>query len=503
MVFDNMRLHDMSVPCRFLVSLALAAVIVCLAVAGLSGAPVDESPARPSSQTGDVRSFGAVGDGKSDDTAAIQRAIDSQVGDIRFPRGVYRIKKTITIELDRVGPTSIVADGPATIVMASPGPALRFVGTHEGTAGPSSFKDNVWHNQRTPMVDGLEIVGAHSEASGIEADGTMQLTLTRVVVRKSLHGIHLVRRNRNVIISNCHIYENRGVGIFYDRVNLHQSNIIGCHVSYNRAGGIVIRGGDVRNVHIGTCDIEGNMGDADSEPTANVLLDSTGGSIGEVAIVGCTIQHTHNAPDSANIRINGESTARPFTKETRHGNITIAGNVLSDVKINVDVANTRGVAITGNTIWKGYTYNVRVDNSESIVVSSNVFDRNPRYHYGDANTARHGLIFTNSDGCTISDNQILDVHVDPAAVVVRNCRRFNITDCTILDCDPCGLLLEGVSNSRVSDCLIRNDRPGGKDVVSLRVTGGDGNMIVNNLLGHGHSIDRNSAYVAGNHSGVK
>lgn len=461
----------------------------------LSGGWVNHAAAQPqppittaASQT--VRDFGAVGDGLADDSAAFQRAVDSQLGDICLPKGKYRITKTITVDLDAVGPTSFAGSGAARIVMDGPGPAIRFVGTHAGTAAPETVKDNVWENQRSPMVEAIEIVGAHPKSCGIEASGTMQLTLSRVVVRKVLHGIHLVNRNRNVIISDCHIYENRGVGVFYDHLSLHQSNIIGCHISYNKQGGIVVRGGDVRNIHIGTCDIEGNMGDDDSEPTANVLLDATGGSIGEVAIVGCTIQHTHKAPNSANIRINGQSTAVTFTKETRHGNFTIADNVLSDVQVNIDIVNTRGVAITGNTIWEGFSSNLQVTNCESIVVANNVFDRNPRYHYGDGATARHGLVFADCTGATISGNHIAQVGEVDAAVIVRNCRLFNITGCTILDCSPCGLLLENVSDSRVSDCLIHESGVSAADQprVSLRASGGGGNQIATNLLGCGQDI---------------
>ncbi|HYR58746.1 MAG TPA: glycosyl hydrolase family 28-related protein, partial [Chthoniobacteraceae bacterium] len=53
-------------------------------------------------ETKTVRDFGAVGDGKADDTAAIQKAVDSGIGGIVFPKGSYRISATITIELDRV-----------------------------------------------------------------------------------------------------------------------------------------------------------------------------------------------------------------------------------------------------------------------------------------------------------------------------------------------------------------------------------------------------------------
>ena len=55
--------------------------------------------------------------------------------------------------------------------------------------------------------------------------------------------------------------------------------------------------------------------------TANVFIDATGGSIGEIAITGCTIQHTHNAPDSANIRTIGQGLPRPYAKDELRGGI--------------------------------------------------------------------------------------------------------------------------------------------------------------------------------------
>lgn len=396
------------------------------------------------------------GDGKTDNTAAFNLMIQ-QKKPLTLSKGVYRITKTIDIKLDESGPISISGDGTATILMEGPGPAFRFVGTHAGTAAPHTVQPNVWTNERSPMVEGIEIVGAHPEADGLEATGTMQFTVTRTVLRKLRHGIHLVKRNRNVLIADCHIYENRGVGIFYDDVSLHQSNIIGCHISYNEQGGIVSKAGDVRNIHIGTCDIEGNMGGADAAPSANIELDCRGGSVAEVAIVGCTIQHDHISPNSANIRFHGESTPRPFTDELRHGHLTIADNVLSDVQVNIEVTNARSVAITGNTVWKGYAHNLKLTGSESVVISGNMFDRNPRYHYGDGADSRNAIAIANSKGVTFVGNHITDVKQEPAAVHVQNCQRVNISGCTILDSEPVGILLENTSESRVSDCLILGD----------------------------------------------
>lgn len=110
-----------------------------------------------------------------------------------------------------------------------------------------------------------------------------------------------MERNRNVAISAVHLYHNRGIGLFLDDVNLHQINVGNSHISYNHGGGIVVRDGNVRNLQITGCDIEANMpADNSDTTTANILLDLSGKpddktrSIAEVAITGCTIQHSSN-----------------------------------------------------------------------------------------------------------------------------------------------------------------------------------------------------------------
>ncbi|MEO6785752.1 MAG: glycosyl hydrolase family 28-related protein, partial [Chthoniobacteraceae bacterium] len=100
----------------------------------------------------------AIGDGKADDTAAIQKAVEGG-GAVRFKRGVYRLTKTVVINLDATGFTSLAGDGVARFVMEGAGPTFKFIGTHEGTADPMTFKPNIFERQRTPMVDGIEIVG--------------------------------------------------------------------------------------------------------------------------------------------------------------------------------------------------------------------------------------------------------------------------------------------------------------------------------------------------------
>jgi hypothetical protein len=446
-----------------------------------------------------VRSFGAVGDGVADDTEALRRAINSGTGDVRLNKGVYRITETIVIDLDKVGFASLSGNGVARVVMAGKGPAFKFVGTHFKSADPGGFGPEVWDRQRMPMVDGVAISGDHPEAEGIAAAGTMQLTITRVHLRGLLHGIHLLENNRNLLVADSHIYENRGVGIYYDNVNLHQSNITGCHISYCAGGGVVSRGGNVRNIHITGCDLESNMATT-SPPAANVLIDCSNSAYGtgEVAITGCTIQHNNPSPDSANIRILGRSLPSARQALVREGNVTITGNVLSDVQVNIHLRDCRGVAISGNTFWQGYRHNLLVEDSSHIVVGSNNLDRNPRYDYGNTQSANNSVVFRNCEDCTLTGLHISNVWRDPAGLLIDNCRRFHVTQCTILDCDNAGMMLRNVTLSRVSDCLVRDDRSG-RDSESCVVAGGQRNVITGNVFHREPRVEAPATVLKDNH----
>ena len=423
-----------------------------------------------------------VGDGQADDTAALQKLVDAG-GSVQLPKGKYRLTKTVTVDLAKLGAFGLSSDGTATLIMAGTGPALKIIGTHGGTAAPKSFKPETWA-QRTPAVQGLEILGAHAEADGIEATGTMQLTLSRLTIRECRHGIHLTERNRNVIVADCHLYRNRGVGLYLDRVNQHQTNVIGCHISYNLGGGVVAMGGEVRNLHIGTSDIEANH-DENGPPSANVLLDSTGGSIAEVAIIGCTLQHNHKAPGSANIRILGAGAdpsllRREGRATTREGHITITGNVFSDVEVNIELRESRGITLTGNTFWEGFAHDLLVEDSQNILITGNNFDRNPRYLVnGNGLAERNGVVLRRLADSAFTGNIVVGVHGKEAAVDVEDSTRLRITDNSILDSDGHALRLTRLKQSLVTGNLLRDDRPAGRKSVAppLMVREGSDNRI--------------------------
>ena len=56
---------------------------------------------------GNVRDFGAVGDGRRDDTQAIRHAVEEGGGRLVLPRGTYRLTGPVEVDLDRYGPIAL------------------------------------------------------------------------------------------------------------------------------------------------------------------------------------------------------------------------------------------------------------------------------------------------------------------------------------------------------------------------------------------------------------
>lgn len=411
-----------------------------------------------------VRTAGAIGNGEHDDTEAIQKCV-ARGGAIFFPPGTYRITRPLEVSLPETGWIAFHGFGTARLLMAGAGPAIRITGTHTGSADPKRVHPGVWQQERFPLIEGLEIVGEHPDSCGIEAVQTMQLTIVKTLIRETYHAIRLHKRNRNVILSDCHIYHNRGVGVFLDDVDLHQINIVGCHISYNAAGGVVVKKGYLRNLQVAGCDIEANMS-VETEPTANILIDSRESQYGhaEIAITGCTIQHYSKVPGSCNVRFFGQD-----AQGRLWGNLTIAENVLSDVERNVEIIGARGVSITGNTFWGAVAEDLLVVDSRNIVIGPNSFDQNP--NYAGQGPYRGGVTLQGCQDCVITGLQLASIRGTEAALVVRNCHGVNITNCQLIDCLPVGILLDRVADSRVSGCIIRTVVPSPQENVAAAISG--------------------------------
>src|SRR5690606_34291539 len=117
---------------------------------------------------------------------------------------------------------------------------------------------------------------------------------------------HFTSRNRNVLIDGCHVYNTSGIGIYLDKVNIHQMIISDSHISYCKKGGIRVDESEIRDFQITGNDIEYNC-DPEGIAAADIWIDcSRGGSVREGTISGNTIQAIPS-PGGANVRFTGLS----------------------------------------------------------------------------------------------------------------------------------------------------------------------------------------------------
>ncbi|MBI1917357.1 MAG: right-handed parallel beta-helix repeat-containing protein, partial [Planctomycetes bacterium] len=394
--------------------------------------------------------FGAKGDGKTDDTPALHHAIQRGDGELVFPRGDYLISKPLYVPLERHGRLSLGGSGgTARLLMKGPGPALHLVGTHKQTALPADVAEGIWDRERMPTVRGLEIVGGHAQADGIRIDGAMQPTLVGLLIRRCRHGIHLTNRDRNVIIADCHVYENSGVGIFLDRVNLHQTNIHGSHVSYCKQGGIRIVGSEIRNLQICSNDIEYNF-DTKAPTSADILFDCRNGTVREGTITGNTIQASRS-PGGANIRLVGVGKDDPSAV----GLFAITGNLIGSQETAIHLQACRGVVVSGNCIYSGYRYSLLAEDCEHLVVSGDSIDHNPEYKGKSTDqVVLRRCRNVNLTGVLLQHTREAADKVE-ASVEVDHCENINVTGCQVLGARVRGIVVRTSRVVRVADCTIR------------------------------------------------
>ncbi|MBM4074342.1 MAG: hypothetical protein FJ267_01700 [Planctomycetes bacterium] len=438
-----------------------------------------------------VRHFGAVGDGVADDSAAIEHAVrDGADGVIEFPRGDYLISRTIHIDLARSKRLAIHGSGgTARVLMQGPGPAFEIIGHHDKSADPVTVSPLVWNDERMPTIQNIEIEGRHPDADGIRLNGVMQPTLTGLLIRRVRYGIHVTNRCRNLTVSSCHIYHNTGIGVFLDKVDLHQTNIVGNHISYNRLGGVRIEASQIRNLQITGNDIEYNnyrafnRPDDAGVPTAEIYIDcSKEGSVREGTIASNTLQATYS-PNGCNLRLIGRRS------EFGHvfGMWCISGNLIGSQQTNVHLTATRGVTFEGNYVYSGHSRNFLADDCQNLVIGANCFGHNPDYKDKELCT---GIRFVDCQNCTVTGLQIQDAQAGHHTVkdtipierqgileLIR-CQRMTLTGLQVLEGTPNGVFVEDCSDTMFTGCTIMDTRTEKQTIASVKWVGqGSSNAI--------------------------
>lgn len=307
--------------------------------------------------------WGAVGDGITDDTQAIQAAVDSIDGGVLFfrPGAIFKVSDTISIDTSKV--KGIIGNN-ATIITASDIDILHISGGLEtGSANPGDDDTKDEEGSMAFFIRGLKITSSPtlSVGTGLKLTGTFGVIIESCHIYKVNVGVCITERNRNIIISGNHIWNCRSYGIHYDHANCHQSIINNNHISYAKTL-LFFDNGDVHNIQIVGNDIEGGYSqDSNFDNAIKVLAYEPDSQISQIQITGNSIEE-HGAGNSLIYMYRNrfeseqleEGEAQPIIRV-----FEIVGNELSgSKKCNIELHSATVGVISNNTLrvpYDGYS----------------------------------------------------------------------------------------------------------------------------------------------------
>jgi hypothetical protein len=295
-----------------------------------------------------VRDFGAVGDGITDDREAIQAAIDAvsnDKGGILFPAGTYRVSrvnvpgKRWSIDLNGVQDFMVMGEGPKSVV--------KLVDTTERTGDwhvfilrnncqRVVFKDLVIDGNRTGLTQ------PDQQSHGIEVEpGTEDLVVDRCILRECFgDGMRLLgapgKNVKRLRIENSLFQTNRRSGIVIQRA-LEQIIIANCIFD------ATVKGQSI-----------------DFEPT---------GSDGptDLLIQGCIINHTNKAQA---VTFSGISGRQPLVRCKFSDNILLGGPIFSTDVNQLTIQNN---IIVVTNLGAGQRIPVQVQRGgDSVLITGNL-----------------------------------------------------------------------------------------------------------------------------------
>jgi hypothetical protein len=171
-----------------------------------------------------VKSFGAKGDGTTDDTTAIQNAYNSLTngGTLFFPVGNYKVTSTLNfnksnVNLVGVGSSSVIkilsnqlADGTRIRINNCSNVFIRDLKFSE--INPTLIRSNVYGTLGLEVVSNLSIENVTIDGSngvGIHGMNCQNVVVSKcMVINTKADGIHFQRGSKNIKVINCYLNNN-------------------------------------------------------------------------------------------------------------------------------------------------------------------------------------------------------------------------------------------------------------------------------------------------------
>ena len=361
-----------------------------------------------------VTDYGAVGDGTTDDTAAINLAIaalnTATRGVLYFPSGTYKI-------------TSALSIATANVLVLGDGDEFGSSVIHQATANTTALNMSAAFataDVAASLIRGIVIKGPGSASSNFGINVTADVLLEHVGVYGFYIGLNLSTTCFYSRVSDCFFTNNAAIGIYGNGVNditIERCRINGYHATSvppfgDQNSGIVLEG--VLNFRIRDCAIEAND---------LVGVEITGsGSVNTTSITGlisgCYFENTGTTANGRYVYLHGSSSHAVsavliegcyFNGNTVSGFNMVEGTYAFYTSLtNNSFGFTGGgtntaVAVTADSnsaSWAMWNNQV-VSGTVSLPPTSVRFDADVGWPVSDPTTTRGDLIVRNNAGALV------------------------------------------------------------------------------------------------------
>ena len=181
--------------------------------------------------------------------------------------------------------------------------------------------------------------------------------------------------------------------------------------------------------------------------TASIIMEGAGAAI--------SITGSHKGTS------NPESVANEIWQSERMpviSELEIIGNHISNQTANIQMENVRGISITGNTFVRGYDRHIVTENSQNIIIGSNVFDHNDDY-FPPQIEAKGGILMKKIKNVILSDN-IIQGAEHAGAIELYDAQEISVSNCQIINYLYQGISINECSHVNINGCLISTEKKG-------------------------------------------
>ena len=435
----------------------------------------------------DIKNFGAIGDGKIDDTLAFQKAAQ-EIGVLRLESGkTYLISKTIILDLSKIN--GIQANN-AKILISEDIPAFHLKGNKvDGGAEPPSNLG--LEHEFSVVIDGLHVYSKNHIGTALLLDGTFGVNISNSHFYNLKSGIELINKNRNVLITENQIWDVAEYGIHYNNSNTHQSIISNNHVSYAKVA-ILFENGDVHNTQMSSNDIEvGHSANNNTLSAIQVICDKLNSQFSQAQIVGNSIEDHFLAKEGiVNLYAESMDTSQIRASQVPYiGMIELVANEFSGSSNALVLENINDLIVNGNTFKLITDVFISIfTGGEGINISGNTFsgklDKNSggkvlQVEGGVAgySSSLRFFMFNNNSAYNLSDNLISMKRKHGIK------EGFQVSDVSISN--------NIFNTSSTKDTVKSTDYVIDIDVPSLKTTNFSSNIIT------GHNINQKALRISG------